>query len=118
MTNTFPPGAVELSSATSAFSEMNGDGLCGAWEVLMLRPIESLLLLQPGYMMKCHLSDHPLSPTYRLHSIYLTVSLGVAPVLCLVAPSYLLFFFTSLSTFFPLHLAVCPYFSFSLHGSL
>lgn len=44
MTNTFPPGGVELSSATSAFSKMNGDGLCGAWEVLMLRPIEGLLL--------------------------------------------------------------------------
>lgn len=64
MTNTFPPGGVELASATSAFSKMNEDGLCGACEVLMLRPIEDLLLLQPSFMIKCHLSDHPLSPTY------------------------------------------------------
>lgn len=109
MTNTFPPGAVELTSATSAFSEMNEDGLCGAWEVLMLRPIESLLLLQLDCMIKCHLSDHPHSPTYRLLSIShcLSVCYSDSVPCCL---SYLLLFFTSLSTlpsFFSLFVLPC-----------
>lgn len=121
----FSPGAVELSSATSALSKMNGDGLCGAWEVLMRRPIESLLLLQLGCMIKCHLCDHPLSPTY--HSLSISHRLSVCysgSVPCCFC--YLLLFFTSLSTFpscFPcilpcvlisLSVSLC----FSLHGSL
>lgn len=92
------PGGVELSSATSAFSKINEDGLCGAWEVLMLRPIESLLLLQLGCMIKCHLSHHPLSPTCRLLSISHCLSVcysGSVPC-CLC---YLVLFITSLSTF-------------------
>lgn len=65
---------------------MNGDGLCGGWEVLMLRPIESLLLLQLGRMIKYHLSDHPLSPTYRLLSISHCLSLSVLHRLCALLP--------------------------------
>lgn len=89
----FSPGGVELSSATLAFSEINGVGLCCAWEVLMLRPIESLLLLQLGCMIKCHLSDHPLSPTYRLLSVSHCVSVcysGSVPCF----PCYLILFST------------------------
>lgn len=87
---------VELTSATSAFSEMNGDGLCGAWEVLILRPIESLLLLQLGCMMKCHRSCRPLS--HLLFSCHISLSQYV--FLRLWASLLLLssFFFTSLST--------------------
>ena len=100
----FSTGGVEPSSATSAFSEMNGDGLCGAWEVLMLRPIESLLLLHLGCMIKCHLSHHPLFPTYHFLSIshFLSLRYSESAPCCLC---YLVLFFPSLSmlpTFFSL----------------
>lgn len=109
MTNTFPPGGVELTSATSAFSKMNGDGLCGACEVLMLRPIEGLLLLQLGFMMKCHPSDHPLSPTDR--SLSISCCLSVCYSVC-VPPCFccLVLFLSPL--FPPFH--VCPYCSVSV----
>lgn len=78
---------------------MNEDSLCGAWEVLMLRPIEGLLLLQLGCMIKCHLSHRPLSPTCCLlsisHCLSVCYSSSVRCCLCYLV----LFFFTSLSTF-------------------
>lgn len=77
---------------------MNEDGLCGAWEVLILRPIESLLLLQLGCMIKCHLSHHPLSPTCCLLSISHCLSLCYSGSVCCCL-YYLVLFFTSLSTF-------------------
>lgn len=61
----------------------------------MLRPIESLLLLQLGCMIKCHLSRHPLTPTYRFLSISHCLSLcysGSEPC-CLC---YLVLFFSPL----------------------
>lgn len=121
MTNTFPPGAVELSSATSAFSEMDGDDLCEAWEVLMLRPIESLLLLQLGCMMQCHLSDQPLSLLPTVCSSHLTVSVCVTPALLLLVASLVSFSFSPLCQLslhiFPFHLVMCPYLCLTLHGS-
>lgn len=96
---------------------MNGDGLCGAWEVLMLRPIESLLLLQLGCMIKCHLSRHPLTPTYRFLSISHCLSLcySSSEPCCLC---YLVLFFSPLCQlsfhfFPPFHLSMCPYLSVS-----
>lgn len=112
----FSPGGAELNSATSAFSEMNEHGLCGAWEVFMLRPIESLLLLQLGCMIKCHLCRHPHSPTHYPPT-YLTVSLllHLWVLFPLLSPS----FFPLLPPcqlshhFSPFHLSKCPDFPFS-----
>lgn len=76
---------------------MNEGGLCGAWEVLMLRPIQSLLLLQPGCMIKCHLSHRPLAPTCRLLSLSHRLSLCYSGSVCCCL-CYLVLFFTSLAT--------------------
>lgn len=87
---------------------MNGVGLCGAWEVLILRPMESLLLLQQDCMIKCHHSHHPLAPTYCFLSVSHCYSSSGPCCLC-----YLVLSFTSLSIFI-FTFAVCPYFSLSL----
>lgn len=103
------PGGVERGSATSCFSKMNGDGLRGAWEVLMLRPIEGLLLLQLGSMIKCCLSDHPLSPTQRLlFRLRACDSVYVAFFFC-----YLVLFLSTFPSFFPPLISLCVLISVS-----
>lgn len=80
----------------------------------MLRPIESLLLLQLSFMIKCHVSYHPLSPTYCFS---LHISLCLCVLLLLFVGSVILFSFSPLSTFSsfpPFQLAVCTYFSAQL----
>lgn len=103
----FSPGGVELSSATSAFSKMNGDGLCGAGVVLMLRPIEGLLLLQLGYVIKCHLSDHPLSPTYRFLSISHCLFACKPPVSVPCCFCYLVLFLSTFLSFPSPFISLC-----------
>lgn len=62
------PRAVQLSSAAWAFSEMNGGGLCGAREVLILRPMRGLLPLQLDCLIKWHHPSRPLTPPSCCHT--------------------------------------------------
>lgn len=88
---------------------MNGDGLRGAWEVLMLRPIEGLLLLLLGSVIKCRLSDHPLSPTQRLlFRLCACDSVYVAFFLC-----YLVLFLSTFPSFFSPLISLCVLLSVS-----
>lgn len=95
---------------------MNEHGLCGAWEVFMLRPIESLLLLQLGCMIKCHLCRHPHSPTHYPPRMppFLSVTVPLSLVPFVIAFFFFLLPPCQLSLHFsPFHLSKCPDFPFS-----
>lgn len=81
-------------------------------ESLNAETYRGLIILQQGFMMKCHLSDRPLSSTYHT-----AVSLSLTSLSCWFC--YLVLFFWHLSLRFPpFHCAVWPYFSASPPSAL
>ncbi len=101
---------------------MNGDGLCVAWEVLMLRPIEGLLLLQLRRDDKVQ-SFWPPTLSHLLRALDVLLSLCV--LLCLCALLLLFSLFVNFPTIPPHHLSsrcvslfLCLFPSACLHMAL
>ena len=108
----FSPGGAELSSATSALSEMNGDGLLCCLGSPYAETYREFIAFTTRLYDKLPCFSPPTLSHILFFSPYLTVSLCVTPALCWLC--YLVLFFTSLSTFGsfpPFHLTVCTYFS-------
>lgn len=91
----FSPGGVKLSSATSAFSEMNGDGLLWSLGSPYAETYREFIAFTTRLYDKVPSFSPPTRSHEPLFSLYLTISLCVTPALCLVA-SVILFSFSTL----------------------